>query len=322
MNDFTINMNHYDGFSTPIDEYPEIYDYEAARSTFWSLRESELLLGINGQGEPEISDLNSDSPHILISAASGAGKSATARTIATQALIKGFEVVFLDVKRHSHRWAKNLPGVHYAGSVPEISSALRSLGVHLHKRNEIADNYPGAIEDAPVGPRILVVFEEMNATMDAMKDLEKQIPKGQLTPSRAFGDVMFLGRSVKISVVAVSQYAKAVMRPAILENFGTRILIRHSWETWAGLVPRSSNRGGQPAAPTEKGRGYVVTGGSPAQLQLGPFLTEEESAQLVRDAYAAREASGLVERTPSKRELRRYERRAIGATARATGLRP
>lgn len=320
MNDFTIRMDHFDGMSTPIDEYPEIYNYDAARGALWSLPESQILLGLNGQGGVEVADLNSDSPHILISASSGAGKSVTARSIATQALIKGFEVVFLDIKRHSHRWAKNLPGVHYAGTLPEIASALKSLGVHLHRRNEIVNDYPGEIEDAEVGPRIMVVFEEMNATMDALADLEKQMDRTAYKPSRAFGDVMFLGRAAKISVVAVSQYAKAVMRPAILENFGTRVLIRHSWETWNGLVPRASSSGGAPPAPTHVGRGYVVVGGRPTQLQI-LFIPEEVGASLVRDAYDARVRAGLVD-APRKRDVRRFERAAVAATARATGLEP
>jgi hypothetical protein len=283
----------------------------------WSLPESKILLGLNGQGAEEITDLNSDSPHILISASSGAGKSVTARAIATQALIKGFEVVFLDIKRHSHRWAKNLPGVHYAGSLPRIAAALKSLGVHLHKRNEIVDDWPGDVADADVGPRILVVFEEMNATMDALADFEKQLDRTTYKPLRAFGEVMFLGRAAKITVVGVAQYAKAVMRPAILTNFGTRILINHDWETWAGLVPRSSSTGGQPSAPREIGRGYVVTGGRPTQLQI-MYLGEELSADLVRRAYDARELS----RAPKRRDVRRYEREAIAATRRATGMEP
>lgn len=320
MADFNIDMGHYDGLSTPIDEYPALYDYEAARGVMWSLSESQILLGLNGQGEPEVADLNADSPHILIAASSGAGKSVTARSIATQALIKGFEVLFLDIKRHSHRWAKNLPGVHYAGSLPEIASALKSLGVHLHKRNEYVDDWPGDVKDAEVGPRIIVVFEEMNATMDALTDFEKQMDRQAYKPSRAFSDVMFMGRAVKISVVAIAQGAKAVLRPALLTNFGTRVLIAHDWETWASLVPRSSSSGGQPSAPREVGRGYSVVKGHPKQTQL-LFITEEQSAELVRHAYECRVNAGLVS-TPSKREVRRYQRQALQAAQAATGMDP
>lgn len=320
MEDFKIDLGMFDGLSTPIDEYPEIYDYDAARSVLWSLPESQLLLGINGQADAEVADLDADSPHVLIAASSGAGKSVTARSIATQALIKGFEVVILDIKRHSHRWAKNLPGVHYAGSLPEIASALKSLGVHLHKRNEIVDKWPGDVKDADVGPRIVVIFEEMNATMDALADLEKQMARNEFKPSRGFSDVMFMGRAVKMSVVAITQGAKAVLRPAILTNFGTRVLIAHDWESWAALVPRSSSSGGQPPAPKEVGRGYSVVKGHPTQVQL-LFLGEEECAELVRHAYAARVAAGHV-RAPKRRDVRRYEREAIAATQRATGMEP
>lgn len=317
-----IDLGRFDGCDTPIDDFPEIYDYESGRGVLWSLPESQALLGLNGQGDPEVVDFAGDSPHVLINATTGAGKSVAARTIATQALIKGAEVIILDVKRISHRWAKNLPGVTYASSLPEIASALVSLGVHLHKRNEIIEQWPGDVESADVGPRLVVVFEELNATMDALAELEKQGSRDSYTPSRAFGDIMFLGRAAKVNMIGIAQYAadRKVLRPAIRENFGTRVLIRHTWESWNALVPRASRSGGSPAAPTAVGRGYVVKGGRPVQSQL-LYLDEELSAELVRHAYAARERAGLIA-TPSKRQVRRYQREAIAATQRQTGMEP
>ena len=194
-------------------------------------------------------DMGADSPHALISAASGAGKSVTARSIAVQALVKGHTVVILDAKRHSHRWAKNLPGVHYAASIPEIGNALVSVAAELHRRNEVVENWPGPVETAPVGPRIILIFEEMNATMEQLAELDKQGARGDYTTTAAHKDILFLGRAAKINELAISQYAadRGVLSPALRENFGVRILIAHSWETWNALVPRAGRSGGAPA---------------------------------------------------------------------------
>lgn len=310
--EFDFSQGPYSGMSTPRNEFPKLYGYAEAAECMWSLAESEILLGVDGEGSPITADLASDSPHILISAASGAGKSVTARSIATQALVKGYTVVILDAKRHSHRWAKSLPGVHYATSMPEIANALVSVAAEMHRRNEVVEEWPGSVETAPVGPRILVLFEEMNATMDSLADLDKQLSKGDYGTSAAFGDVMFLGRAAKVHMVAVSQYADAkTLKTAWRENFGVRILIQHSWEAWNMLVPRAGRAGGAPAAPTQKGRGYVVVNGKARETQL-TFLDEEMAASLVRE-YAP------PVQTTSRRKIKRQERQSIAATNRATG---
>lgn len=310
--DFDFTQGPYTGCSTPRNEFPAILTYGDACADMWGLPEQSLYLGVDGEGSPITADLGADSPHVLISAASGAGKSVTARSIATQARIKGYSVVILDVKRHSHRWARNLPGVHYASSIPEIGNALVSVAAELHRRNEVCEEWPGSIETAPVGPRILVIFEEINATMDALADLDKQLARDQVTTAAAFGDIMFLGRAARINVLAIMQSVdRKIMRTAILENFGVRILIAHSWEAWASLVPRASSRGGQAPTPTASGRGYVVIKGKPRETQL-LFMDEELCAELCRSMAPAPEAT-------SRRKLRRQERQAVAATQRATG---
>jgi hypothetical protein len=159
----------------------------------------------------------------------------------------------------------------------------------------------------------------MNATVDSLIDLDKQLPRGSYTSVQAFGDIMFLGRAAKTHVLAISQYAdRTVLKPAIRENFGIRILIQHSWDAWNMLVPRASQSGGAPAAPTAVGRGYVVMKGKPRQTQF-LFLEEEFSADVVRRAHDARVALGESPKRESRRKLRRQERDAIAATARASG---
>src|SRR5262249_22324429 len=125
---------------------------------------------VDGTGKPISVDLDSDSPHVLVSASTGGGKSVLLRSVASQMMANGAIATFLDIKRHSHRWAKNLPNAGYASTLPEIGNALVELGKEVHRRNEIVEQWPGTVETAPVGPRIVVVFEEMNATMTQLKE--------------------------------------------------------------------------------------------------------------------------------------------------------
>src|SRR5690606_39318489 len=58
----------------------------------------------------------------------------------------------------------------------------------VHRRNMIVDEWDGPLEDAPVGPRIVVVFEEMNATMATLKSLDKRLHEGDYTAIQGFMD--------------------------------------------------------------------------------------------------------------------------------------
>jgi hypothetical protein len=304
-----IDLNRFAGADSaaPIDEFPDILTYEDVRQWLWNSRESELLLGVDGTNESVTVDLASDTPHVLASGGSGGGKSTLAASMATQALVKGATAVFLDIKRISHRWAKNLPQVHYASEVTEMASAIVSVAVELHRRMKVIEDYPGGIDDAPIGPRIVLIAEELNQMMAALKAFEKDRPKGEYGPMRAFGDIINLGRAAKIHVVGFAQFPNWKVLPAEwLESFGYRVLLQHTYRSWNLLVDNAS--GPCPQRPRQKGRGYVVMGDRRVQTQL-LYLTEPECAQLVRDAYEARERMGLVP-TATRKERRQMDRGA------------
>lgn len=285
----------------PVDEFPAVLDYEGARGWLWNSPESQFLLGVDSANNPVTVDVSCDTPHVLISAGSGAGKSTIARSLSTQALVKGASAVFLDVKRVSHRWAKNLPGVTYASDDREIASVLVSIAAELHRRYKVIDDYPGSIDDAPVGPRIVIIAEELNSLMDAMKAFEKELPRGTYGPVRALKDIVNLGRAAKVNVIAFAQYADAQTIPTSMrESFGYRILIRHNFNSWSMLVPHAVKM--CPLAPQQPGRGYTVMGDRAVMTQF-LYLTEEECAAMVRSAWEARERMGLIhEPTPKEQK--------------------
>lgn len=317
--EFNVHDGPFTGMSSggaPTSEFPEVYGYEDARGIMWNSPEHAYLLGVNGQGEPELFDTRADSPHLFVSAPSGTGKSVIAAAVSTQALVKGSSVMFLDVKRISHRWAKNLPDVTYAVEVDEIANGLISVGAELRRRMRIIEDHPGSVDDAPVGPRILLIAEEINSMMDELAEFEKSLPpRGVYRPRRALRDIMNLGRAAKIHVVAFAQYpdGKLIPRPMI-EGFGRRILIQHQAPAWNALA---FNLGYSRPSPQQRGRGLVIRGDRAIETQF-LYLPEELCAQLVRDAYDARVRMGLV---PTRRERRQQARGAARELRRAEGRR-
>lgn len=275
--DWLQGTNPYSGVSTPQKGFPSILPLNEASDWVSNLRPSEVLLGVDAVGEPMTVDLDSESPHILISAPTGRGKSAVARSVAVQRLARGDLVVFLDIKRHSHRWARKLaPNVHYAKDAQDIGGTLVNLGREVHRRNMIVDEWEGPLDQAPVGPRIIVVFEEMNATMSTLKGLDKRLHEGDYTATQGLMDVSFMGRAVKVHLVSFAQMAtfRASGGPEVIENYGTRILIGHSPQAWRYLA---SDCGKPISAPEEVGRGIVCHGGKARECQL--LWVPEESAE-------------------------------------------
>lgn len=280
--------NPYAGVSTPQKGFPSVLPLNEATDWLDETSPSSVLLGVDSLGKPIRVDLDSESPHILISAPTGRGKSAIARSVAVQRLARGDQIVVLDVKRHSHRWAQQLaPNVHYAKSVQEIGFALVNLGRELHRRNYIVDalDHNRPISEAEVGPRIIVIFEEMNATMKSLLAMDKRVAEGTYKAHQGLEDVSFMGRAVQMHLISFAQLAtfRASGGSEIVENYGTRILVGHSTQAWRYLA---SDCGKPITAPEEHGRGIVCQGGKARETQL-LWVPEESAVPYVAGAIPA-----------------------------------
>lgn len=251
------------------------------------------VLGVNAPGDWVSVDLDAESPHILVNAATGAGKSTLARSMAVQRLVQGDQVVILDRKMHSHRWARQLsPVVHYADTVPGIAATLFNLGRELHRRNLVVRDWPGPVETAPVGPRIVTMFEEMSASLSQLRELDKQVKPGNLSAFDALLDVLMMGRAVRMHIVGFAQLAsyRSGMSQDLLENFGHKILIDYSDKAWKWLA---ADCGRYRVAPSEKGRGVVCSRGRAVETQLC-LVGEPEAAQRVLTAVPAQRMARAI----------------------------
>lgn len=281
--------NPYSGLGGSSAEIPEFFGLPDDVG----VSDSQVLLGV-GQDGPVAVNLDSESPHVLVNAPTGMGKSVIARSIAVQRLERGDLCVVLDKKMHSHRWARDLaPLVHYADTTAAIGSAWVNLGRELHRRNQVVRDWPGRPEEAPVGPRIVVVFEETNATLSELAAMDKIVASGGYKAVDAFRDVMFMGRAVRMHVVAFAQLAsyRSGLTADILENFGTKVLVGASVKAWKWLVPEC---GAFRSSAEVVGRGLVCRGTRATETQLALIPEESSTGRVLSSLPAQRRVRELT----------------------------
>jgi hypothetical protein len=266
---------------------PAKVDYATAIPHMRTAPDSAPFLGLGIRSKPIAVDLDAESPHVLISASSGGGKSVLARLIMCQVLANGGRVIVLDVKRVSHAWARGLPGVAYCRSPEEIHAALVAVAAEGDRRYDLID---AEGEDACDRlPRILVVAEEMNATIARLNRYWGKIRTAddpKISPAvEALGDILFMGRQAREHVLAIAQMmtARALGGPEARENFATRILARYTINAWKMLAPEVWPA---PKSSRHAGRVQVVLGGEARATQVA-FLTADDARSYVVEAQSA-----------------------------------
>jgi hypothetical protein len=242
------------------------------------LPEHEFYLGAGASTTPVVVSLHADSPHIAISAGSGAGKSVLAALVAVQVLARGGEVIILD-RKSSHRWARDHDRVTYATKPAAMHAALVWAGELADQRNSQALH---EADDWDPGHRVLILAEELNGTIGQLRAFWDDTRTGgdpKVSPAlRALGEILYMGRSAKVNVVGVAQMltARAIGGPESRENFGIRALARYSSNSWRMLA-------GIPMPPPSRalGRWQVVVGGTAQETQVA-YLTPSQCRSLSR----------------------------------------
>lgn len=248
-----------------------------------------VVLGIGPRRKIVTTDVDAESPHILVSAGSGAGKSVLVRAVAAQGLHKGHRVTFLDPKRVSHRWARQVGGVRYLADTESIHHELIELAAEGDRRFSIIERWDGPEDEAPVGDRWWIAIEEMNTLRERLQqwweaNRTKDDPK-RSPAVVALGELLFMGRQARMHVCAVAQMAtaQALGGPAARENFSTRCLARYTMNAWRMLVPEVWP---MPKTTKHRGRWQIVQAGTATPTQV-VFLTEAEAIDLATSGRPA-----------------------------------
>lgn len=256
---------------------------EEVRAELDRVKPDDLVWGTGKRGAIVKTSLSGDSPHIGLSMGSGAGKSVTARSLLAQMLYRGAIGLILDYKMISHQWADGLPNVVIARRPAEIHAALLWLGREVERRNEVA--LAGADIDgnvhAVVGPRLIVVAEEMNAAASRLRAYWRQV-RDKDDPARspaleALDSASFMGRQVMVNLVYIGQRLSVRASGGdgdARENIGVIAFSRYSASNWKMLA------GDHPMPPKSlaPGRLQVVTD-RVAETQ-GIYMTAREARAL------------------------------------------
>ncbi|MER6916698.1 DUF87 domain-containing protein [Streptomyces sp. NPDC000594] len=274
------------------------------REILAKMPESAPLIGL-GSGRRKVSvDLDADSPHVLISAGTGGGKSTILRTICCQFIHNGAHAYVLDFKRISHTWARGVPGVTYCRDIADIHDALIRLAQEGRRRLALAEQFEDdVLEREPwrVGPRLVILLEEVNATMTQLKWYWAKIRESgdpKTSPAiDALGQILFMGRQVRLHVLLVAQSAtaRAIGGPEMRENFATRILVRYTLNAWRMLVPEVSPI---PMPSDHKGRVQVVTRGRAQETQVLNLSNAEAREWAMSGTRTERTTGSLAPRPP------------------------
>lgn len=264
---------------------PAMVSFAQVRAAIESASASAPVIGLGRKNVTVSADFDADSPHVLISAGSGGGKSTIVRALVAQGLHNGAVAVVCDIKRISHAWTRGMPNVHYARDIAEIHDTLIAVKAELDRRNglvdELADENGNLSPEvaSELGPRILLVMEEMNATARRLADHWRKV-KAKDDPAvspavEALGDILFMGRAVLVNVIAVAQMmtARTLGGPEARENFATRIMARYTVNAWRMLAPEVWP---MPRSSRHAGRLQVVIGGAARETQ-GIYMTPAEA---------------------------------------------
>lgn len=264
----------------PRDPMPETCYYKdpATKALVAAAKRHAPVVGVRRGGKPVTVDLDSESPHVLISAGSGGGKSELVKALVAQLLAGGAKVMVIDFKRHSHRWLNDMPGVHYARDIGDIHHLLLAVAREGEKRNKACDGI-GIDDPLPYFPRLILVCEEMTVTMSKLRRWWRANREpGDPIPSpavEALEDIACMGRQVRIHIIAVAQMAtaKSIGGSEIRENFAYRVMGRYTKKAWEMLVPECDFT----PANRKPGRMQVCLGGEATETHA--LLMSDEDAR-------------------------------------------
>jgi len=289
-----------------VGAHPKLYVYPAPHPpkfvSFADIRKPMLeappftsVIGLGPKNKVitwSVGNPKSTAVHMLVSAATGGGKSTLTKLIVCQWLASGGIVIICDIKRVSHMWAVGLPGVIYCRSVPDIHTAQIAVAEECDKRFDIIEHENDEDAISHLGlPPVLIVNEEFNVTMARLRSYweghedSKRIKKSPGV--EAWGRILFTGRQAKVHALGITQMGtvRAVGGTEIREQFTDRNLMNYSPNAAKMLCPDVI----LPPSPRNPGSAVLYNSSSWDRYQIG-YISSQEAVQW---ALAGQEKLGV-----------------------------
>ncbi len=264
---------------------PSHVTFAEVREALEAMTEYQVFLGLAARREWLSAHLAGDSPHIAVSAGSGAGKSEMIKVLVMLALRWGWGVIILDWKEVSHEWAEGLPGVRIVTDVEAIHDTCVSLGHEVDSRKKLHKKD----KTMPGKAKVLVVAEEMNQTAPLLKGYwdnlrstaepdEKRTMPVRSPAMEGLSAVNFGGRQFGMFLVFVAQRFSARVTNGnadLRESFQIRLMCRTSIQTIKMLAGHVKPL---PVVSGTPGRFTAVIGQEVVEYQA-PLITDEEARE-------------------------------------------
>lgn len=226
---------------TPRTLPPAEITWATVKARVASLPVEKPLVGIALGNHAVTLDFAEESPHVLLSGASGTGKSVTTKAVLCQRMHHGNGLIVIDYKRISHRWAHDLPGALYAWRIEDMHDMCLMIGEELDRR--IAN----VVEVEARGEQFVtvdVLVEEANVLIGKLRDYWAAV-KPREAPAQspavlALKNLVFAGRELGMHAIYCSQRGSADIFGAsggdVRESFSTVLLAKWKLQTWKMLA--------------------------------------------------------------------------------------
>lgn len=240
------------------------------------------MVGVGARGVLVDMSLALESPHMLINAGSGAGKSEFLAFLVGQLMRHGFGVAVADAKYVSHMWLRKVPGVAYASDSQELHELLIWLDGELFRRARFVAM---GGDPATIVP-LVAVLEEINTAAGRLRSYWRSIKETgdpAMSPAlTALANLASMGREMRLHILMAGQSitAKSTGGPEARESFGIRAFARATTKAWAMLAPQIKPA---PVKRSEPGRWHIVVGDTLREFQapLVDLKVPEREAELI-----------------------------------------
>jgi hypothetical protein len=253
-------------------------------------------IAVNKQGKTVTLDLANKTPHVVISASTGWGKTTTALVIAAHVLRYGARVIVLDPKRIGFSVLRGFPQVTIYTTADTMVVGIHEFMTEMEWRYQLIENYPEIEEEADKYFTRWVMFEDEKGslTQQIKNWWQEQGNKGRPAPLSWQQIILWQARAACMDVVTMAQQAnRAVFESSDnRDQYMARIAAGpQSGQAWSMLFPGERKR----KLGKAKGRAVVGIGPSdPEDVQLAMMTkaeirqAAEHGASLFDEAEAAR----------------------------------
>ena len=227
-----------------------IFDsYEEFKSR--SLSTEKTVLFIDQDHDIDLIETNG----VLVTGGTGDGKSYFTQVLILQALIKGYDVHILDIKRSYQSFESMCHCVYETKDIIDaLDEVIKELEYRQKQMDAILKSDPRSLAIDAGFPVVLLVVEEYMALMSAANKKEQDEIENKLKR------LVITGRALNISVIVVTQVAMASsLSSAIRSNLALKMVFgnasRTIYETTFGIgsVPKITT-------DMQKGQGLMMRG--------------------------------------------------------------